>query len=251
VTDDHDEGFGELWKARERNDRQYLIRALVDPDYRVRAATFLGQLQAEEATEPLLRLLDANDPYVRLTAARSLGWIGAEEVRPRLRELALEDDDAGVRSWAVSALGDIGSSGDLGFLLPLLKDPSLRVRGSAALALGDLGDPQALGPLRRARRRLRRSPLEWYWHRGAYNKAIATLRHGSIDEDRRDRGVGPMKAALWVLALFVGYKILRFYVGFWVAAGLVAALVLVVLFFAFVDQAYKATYSRPPRRRRR
>jgi hypothetical protein len=188
---------------------------------------------------------------VRLTTARSLGWIGAEEARPRLRELALEDDDAGVRSWAVSALGDIGSSGDLGFLLPLLKDPSLRVRGSAALALGDLGDPQALGPLRRARRRLRRSPLEWYWHRGAYNKAIATLRHGSIDEDRRDRGVGPMKAALWVLALFVGYKILRFYVGFWVAAGLVAALVLVVLFFAFVDQAYKATYSRPPRRRRR
>jgi hypothetical protein len=54
VTDDHDEGFGELWKARERNDTQYLIRALVDPDYRVRAATFLGQLQAEEATEPLL-----------------------------------------------------------------------------------------------------------------------------------------------------------------------------------------------------
>jgi hypothetical protein len=38
-----------------------------------------------------------------------------------------------------------------------------------------------------------------------------------------------MKATLWVLALFVGYKILRFYVGFWLAAGLVAALVLVVL----------------------
>jgi chromate transport protein ChrA len=60
-----------------------------------------------------------------------------------------------------------------------------------------------------------------------------------------------MKAALWVLALFVGYKILRFYVVLLVGAGLVAALVLVVLFFAFVDQAYKATYSPPPRRGRR
>jgi HEAT repeat protein len=31
----------------------------------------------------LLRLLGANDPHVRVSAVRSLGWIGAEEAGPR------------------------------------------------------------------------------------------------------------------------------------------------------------------------
>jgi len=66
-------------------------------------------------------------------------------------------------------------------VFPMLLDPSWRVRGAAAQALGDLGDARAIDPLRAARRRLRRSPVEWWAFRGIYNDAIDSLSsaHGS------------------------------------------------------------------------
>jgi HEAT repeat protein len=174
--DDWRDRFLAVREANERGDREFLIGALLDPDHRSRAAKFLGELKAAEATRPLLRMLDARDPHARAAAATALGQIGALGARSRLRELVGEDDDAMVRSWAVAALGEIGHPDDVAFLVPRLEDPSLRVRGAAALALGNLGDPEALGVLRRARRRLRRAPHEWYLHRKVYNRAIRALR---------------------------------------------------------------------------
>ena len=164
-----------LLEAKERGDQDYLIRALLDPDLRSLAADLVGQLKIREASGQLIRLLDAADSVVRISAARALGAIGAVEALPRLREMAMGEAEDGVRSWAVGAIGDIGDPEDLDFLVALLEDRSMRVRGAAALGLGRLGDKKALGPLRTARRKLRRSPVEWYWHRRVYNRAIGTL----------------------------------------------------------------------------
>lgn len=167
--------------------------------------------------------------------------------------MAVADDEDFVRSWALAAVGDIGHLGALEFLLRFLDDPSLRVRTSAAMALGELGSPRALEPLKRARRKLRRSPLEWVLYRGAYSKAIDASKRGPDDQDAKDGGAprfSGLKAILWVAALFVGYKILRLYVGFWWVAVPAVVLAVVIAFLAFVNLMYEAS-SGPPRKRGR
>lgn len=179
-TNELDERRHGVWLAKRRGDKQYLIGALLDPDNRVMAAESLGELGAVEATEPLLRMLDAADPHPRIAAAKALGRLGAHEALPRLREVAIHDDQAIVRAWAIAAIGDIGETSDVDLLLTFLHDPSLRVRGAAVLALGDVGDARALEPLGEARRRVRRSPFEWYLYRRLYDRAIKALaRPGS------------------------------------------------------------------------
>jgi HEAT repeat protein len=176
---DYAERAGRIRAAKERGDVPYLTEALRDPDHRWLAAKYLGDLGAVQAAEQLIRLLDAADPQVRIAAAQTLGRIRAPAARPRLQEVAFDDEEPGVRSWAIGALGEIGDRDDVDLLLPLLDDPSLRVRGATALALGRIGDPKALVPLRSARSKLRRSPLEWYWHRRLYNQAIKLLASSS------------------------------------------------------------------------
>jgi HEAT repeat protein len=175
IERDKQERYRRILEARDRGDKDYLISSLLDPDHRLRAAQIVEELKIREASGQLIRLLDAADPVVRIASARALGQLGAVEALPRLREMAMEDESDGVRSWAVGALGEIGDPQDVEFLVRLLSDSSLRVRGAAALALGRLGDPKALEPLRAERRRVRHSPLEWYWHRRIYNSAIKAL----------------------------------------------------------------------------
>jgi len=177
-TEDWFERRRRIKEAKDRGDKEYLIGALLDPDHRGLAADCVGELRAGEASGQLIRLLDAADPQVRISAARALGQVGAVEALSRLREIAKHDED-GVRSWAVGAIGAIGDPDDFELLLSLLNDPSLRVRGAAALALGRLGDSRAIEPLHAARRRLRRSPFEWYLHHKGYNKAIRKLKRGT------------------------------------------------------------------------
>ena len=161
--------------ARNRGDESYLIAALVDPDHRGLAADGLGEVGSEAAVEPLLRLLAASDPHVRVSACRALGKVGSEEALPRLRDLALEDEDPMARMWAIGALADIGDPKGVELILPMLLDPSWRVRYTAAMALGELGDPRAAEPLRSARKRLRRNPWEWYLSRKIYDDAIEAV----------------------------------------------------------------------------
>ncbi|HTU92013.1 MAG TPA: HEAT repeat domain-containing protein [Gemmataceae bacterium] len=118
----------------------------------VRASVFLGKSQ-----ETWRKELSNRDASVRRSAAFALGRMG-EEARgavSQLVRLLLEDQNAGVRGMAASAIGDIAralkdnneavwnKSG--GTLVQLLKnDPSEQVRRSAAYALGAFG-PQAAG----------------------------------------------------------------------------------------------------------
>ena len=100
AADDEIERLQAIRQAKAGRDIEYLIRALVDPDHRAQAATFLGQPQATEATPALLRLLGANDPHVRVSAVSpSVGL--ALRKQALVRDIALHDSEAIVRAWAV------------------------------------------------------------------------------------------------------------------------------------------------------
>jgi hypothetical protein len=151
----------------------------------------------------------------------------------------------------------IGHPDDLELLLSLLDDPSLRVRSSAALALAELGDRKALEPLRRARRRLRRSPVEWYWHRRLYNEAIGKLRSGSRESapvsDARDKSEAPFQLLLVPIMSIAVYYVLKRVVGaeFWWALVLTVLFGLALGFLVLTVLATKEAMSPPPRQHRR
>jgi len=171
---DSDDRLKRIVEAKHAKDAGYLIGALTDPDHRPLAASYLGNLEAIDAAEPLARLLDAADPYARAAAAYALGKVGAVEVLPRLRELASRDPEAFVRANAVDALGELRDDVSFDDLITRLEDRSWKVRGSAALALGAIGDPRAIAALRAARRRdLLGGGL---LIQGSYGRALRKLR---------------------------------------------------------------------------
>jgi hypothetical protein len=156
-------------------DIDYLVTALKDPEHRFRAARYLGDFADDpevrsRALPPLLRLLDAADPHVRTQASVTLGRLGALEVAPRLRELALDDPVPWVRSWAIGALRELGDEGARSVVIRSLADDDWRVRRSAIHALGALGGPESIEALKKAQRSDR-----WF-RRRYYRRALRRLR---------------------------------------------------------------------------
>jgi HEAT repeat protein len=159
-----------LFEAKRHRDVSFLLRGLRDPDYRFLAARLLGELRAAEAVPRLIPLLGAGDIETRSSAARALAEIGATEAVPSLIERVRVEREVAPRTWAVSALGDIGDARALDPLCELLSDDSVLVRQSAASALGKLGHPGGLQPLEAAVAQER-----WY-HRKRHKRAIRELR---------------------------------------------------------------------------
>ncbi len=110
------------------------------PTSAARKATFAG-------LESLLCLLKDSDPDIRLQAATALGELGGEARRvlaalhEPLGEVALQDDDAGVRAEAVRALLRVGPqpATEAEALLGALHSEVDTLRFHAAVVLGDLG----------------------------------------------------------------------------------------------------------------
>jgi len=215
--------------AKERDDVPFLVEALEDPDWRVRAVMLLGDLGATEAVPAVMPLLDDPDPEVRLFAAQTLGRLGAVEAAPRLRELAFEDEHERVRMWGATALADLGDPEAVRANVELLSASSMWVRATGAYQLDYLGDPQALEALEAARPRLLASPSAWFRTRGTFSCAISGLR-------RRAAGKAPItwprtRWARWlrtsaIVALFVVAVVgLRQVTSVWLAVpiGAVAA----------------------------
>jgi hypothetical protein len=75
---------------------------------RARAANGLGVLGEARAIEHLLLATTDEYPYVRAEAAFALGRLKAMQAEKRLRELAKDDWDAGVRGRAKEALDWLG-----------------------------------------------------------------------------------------------------------------------------------------------
>ena len=162
-----------LFQAKEDGDVAYLLDALREPAYRFMAAKFLGELKAHEAVRPLIQLLRASDRSTRSSAAAALAEIGAVEAVPELIERVSVEDDVVPRTWAITALGDLGDERAVKPLCVLLTDEQILVRQSAAKALGALGHPDALPALQVAAAKER-----WY-NRRRHKQAIRKLRRFS------------------------------------------------------------------------
>ncbi|WP_197491208.1 HEAT repeat domain-containing protein [Planctomyces sp. SH-PL62] len=124
-----------------------LIRALEDDDDTVRAlaAEALGQMghSAGEAVPALAAALGHVNPQVRVNAAEALANLGpaaAAGARGAL-EAAASDEDGGVRSRAVLALGEIGppEPGSMRLVLAAFEDDDPLVRAAAATSAGRWG----------------------------------------------------------------------------------------------------------------
>ena len=95
--------------------------------------------------EPLINALNDEDYGVRFTAANVLGKLGDIRAIPHLIKALKEDDDKGVRRYAVISLGNLfcNNKGNVdnglkGAIIIALKDVDSGVRRAAVVALGDM-----------------------------------------------------------------------------------------------------------------
>jgi len=109
------------------------------------AITALGRIGVADDTvvQTLTNFVDSNPPLQRPTFL-ALGRIGAEEaVEPLVEQLTAEEAD--VRSWAARALGLIGDTRTIEPLSTVLaEDEDDTVRASAAWALNRIGTAEAI-----------------------------------------------------------------------------------------------------------
>lgn len=110
----------------------------------------LAHIGSPVAVQALIKALEDEDVFVRLSAASALGDIGSPEaVTVLIKDMEDENTDKHVRESAASALGDIGTPEAVQALIKTLEDENIDkdVRGSAAFALGDIGSPEAVQEL--------------------------------------------------------------------------------------------------------
>ncbi|MCO6044082.1 HEAT repeat domain-containing protein [Aeoliella sp. ICT_H6.2] len=134
-------------------DSYSLLKALVgllNDKYTQRdAARVLGNLEAGNASRPLLRLLRSPDSRVRIAAIQAEGKIKDKSVAPDLT-VTLSDEDHYVRMYAAMALGELGDMRATSGLVAALADQEIAVRRESARALGRIGDRRAIPPLIKA-----------------------------------------------------------------------------------------------------
>ncbi|MCB0323248.1 MAG: HEAT repeat domain-containing protein [Bdellovibrionales bacterium] len=151
-----------------------LRQCLLDPEVEVRynAAKAIGNLraakEAEQAVEPLIRLLDDTDPDVRWVAAEALRKIGTEqameawlryEAQPTTLDLLkqLFNDDKQIRIDAAENLAKSITPDDASHVAELkrgLQDQLWKVRAAVAEALAKIG-PGASGATKSLKKALR------------------------------------------------------------------------------------------------
>jgi HEAT repeat protein len=182
VPSDHDLPLARLHQARREGDADYLLEALrLDPHGAAIAATWLADMQRHDAIPTLVELLDVGSPLARARAASALYKLGPPlQAKSRLVEMAGSDPDPGARVWALYALSKFQDRALVPLLIRALDSPDTQVRRAAVTALGETGDKEALDPVRRARRRERRTPLSWYMNHLAYRTALAALEGPTI-----------------------------------------------------------------------
>lgn len=108
-----------------------------EPMVRYNAALSLGELEAKEAKEDLIRLMQDPDPLVRQGGAIALGEIGDFSVRPILED-ALQSGTPEVRFQAIVSLVNLLGEEALPLVKRTLQDPDGEVRAQAIGGLHDL-----------------------------------------------------------------------------------------------------------------
>ncbi|WP_447984825.1 HEAT repeat domain-containing protein [Nitrospira sp. Nam74] len=122
-----------------------LVGALSSSDWIVRmhAAKGLGRIAEPRCIAPMVPLLQDKVKAVRVETAAALAGIGAAAVPPLLE--ALQSKEWLVKLHAIEALGKMRSPDTVEPLLfVLFNDPDTAVRTDAVRALGDIGDSRAV-----------------------------------------------------------------------------------------------------------
>ena len=116
-----------------------LVSALTDPDPRVRsrAARACGRLSDPRVVSPLSERLSDDQQMVREAAANALGAIGTDRALEELIPVTQADEEA-LRLIAVDELGQFGSVKPVIVLIEALDDDSSTVQRAAMLSLLEL-----------------------------------------------------------------------------------------------------------------
>ncbi len=125
-----------------------------DRGVRQSLAQALGRLGSNEGLVALLEALRDHDWMVRQEAATALSRYNTPEAFEALLaalKQKTQPHDWQIRQLAADSLGKLADRRAVPALIESLRDPHNVVRPAAALALGLLGDPQAIGPLKKAR----------------------------------------------------------------------------------------------------
>ena len=127
-----------------------LAALLGDADRSVvlRALDALGKLQARAEIEAVAQQLRHPDSWVRMGAAHALGEIGDTAAVAFLME-ALDDTSYSVINAAMVGLGRLRAARAYDRLVELTGSDNRHVRKHAAMALGELGNPAARPVLRK------------------------------------------------------------------------------------------------------
>jgi protein-S-isoprenylcysteine O-methyltransferase Ste14 len=114
-----------------------LIILLGNPNSDIRefSVQALGELQAAEATEPLIPLLDDSEYRVQRGAAYALGQIGSEQAVDPLIQVLDRPTSGGMRYAVYTALGQIGSDRAWPVLVPAAMDTIWYAQNAALRAL--------------------------------------------------------------------------------------------------------------------
>ncbi len=150
-----------------------LSTLLGDPNWRIRqqAARSLRELGpvAERSVGDLARALFDGDGEVRVAASRALGAIGDPSAIPDLVKVAETTSWDTLHAWATESLVLLGAHEASAHLLRRLQSRKAWQRRWAARQLRTVGEPNALKPLREARK-------QDLLHRRTYTAAIKAIQ---------------------------------------------------------------------------
>ena len=91
--------------------------------------------------------LNSENPVIRDHAITQLGTLGQQKAAPVLRKYLSREYPRDTRLLTVRALGNLGDSGSVDLLVPILAEPDTDFKLTVAETLGKMHDPRGIKPL--------------------------------------------------------------------------------------------------------
>ena len=104
----------------------------------------MGLLKDARAVPVLLKLVNSDDPDVRLNAVKGLGEAGDPSAIPLLRQ-TLKSPDVNMRGWSIIGLGNLRDEASLPDLQAIANDPAepASIKSAAEAAINHISPPPA------------------------------------------------------------------------------------------------------------
>ena len=188
------EGLGEIGDGA-AVEALVLLSGDVREDVRIAAARALGSIGDRRSIQPLIRLFGDRYHGVRVAAADAVAVFGRDALRAL--EEALDDPVPAVRVTAAKTIGLIGAGESVPVLIEHLGDAAPEVRWSVARALADFGS-LAVEPLflvlRKGRKEMRLAAIDALWEvPGKRVDEVLLYALEDDDEDVREKATAALK----------------------------------------------------------